>query len=379
MGAGPVTLFLCGDVMLGRGVDQILPRPGDPELRESYVRDARTYVELAEEVNGPILRPAAPAWPWGAALTALEERRPDVRVVNLETSVTTSDDFAAGKSVHYRMNPANLPCLVAAAPDVCTLANNHVLDFGRRGLAETLDVLAGTALGTAGAGRDEAEAWRPTAVPVDDRSRVLVFSFGLPSSGIPHGWAARRDRPGVSLLTDLSPSSARRVTDHVQAAKRPGDVVVASVHWGPNWGYGLTADETRFAHALIDGGVDVVHGHSSHHPKPIEVYRGRLVLYGCGDFVDDYEGIRGWEEFRDDLRVMYFASLDPGTGTLAGLTMIPLQARKMRLEHASPADRTWLRCTLDRISAEFGTGVEVDADGTLTLRLPEVSAPRTGP
>ncbi len=84
----PVVLFLCGDVMLGRGVDQILPNPGDPELRESYVRDARTYVALAEEANGPIPRPVGWAWPWGAALALLEQRRPDVRVVNLETSVT---------------------------------------------------------------------------------------------------------------------------------------------------------------------------------------------------------------------------------------------------------------------------------------------------
>ncbi len=63
---GLVTLFLCGDVMLGRGVDQVLPHPGDPTLREGYVHDARTYVELAEAVNGPIPRPVDFRWPWGA-------------------------------------------------------------------------------------------------------------------------------------------------------------------------------------------------------------------------------------------------------------------------------------------------------------------------
>ncbi|OMI36037.1 CapA family protein, partial [Streptomyces sparsogenes] len=137
------TLFLCGDVMLGRGVDQILPHPGDPELRESYIRDSRAYVELAEEAHGRVPRPADFSWPWGDALRVLEETAPDVRVVNLETSVTRSDEFASGKSVHYRMSPANLPALAVARPDVCVLANNHVLDFGRPGLAETLDTLAG--------------------------------------------------------------------------------------------------------------------------------------------------------------------------------------------------------------------------------------------
>ena len=58
-----VDVLLSGDVMLGRGVDQILPHPGDPRLRERYVRDARTYVELAEDRNGPIPRPVDFAWP----------------------------------------------------------------------------------------------------------------------------------------------------------------------------------------------------------------------------------------------------------------------------------------------------------------------------
>ncbi len=65
MADGLMTLFFCGDVMLGRGVDQILPYPGDPELRERYASDARAYVRLAERANGPIPRPAGFRWPWG--------------------------------------------------------------------------------------------------------------------------------------------------------------------------------------------------------------------------------------------------------------------------------------------------------------------------
>jgi poly-gamma-glutamate capsule biosynthesis protein CapA/YwtB (metallophosphatase superfamily) len=147
-----VTLFLCGDVMLGRGMDQILPHPGDPTLRERHVGDARVYVDLAERANGPIPRPVESAWPWGEALTALDDAEPDVRVLNLETSITRAGRFAAGKAVHYRMAPPNLPALTVSLPDVCVLANNHVLDFGRAGLEETLDVLALAGVRTAGAG-----------------------------------------------------------------------------------------------------------------------------------------------------------------------------------------------------------------------------------
>ncbi|GHI08902.1 hypothetical protein AQI88_11690 [Streptomyces cellostaticus] len=368
MREGAVTLFLAGDVMLGRGVDQILAHPGDPGLREAYVRDARDYVALAEAANGPVPRPAGHSWPWGEALAVLERAAPDARVINLETAVTRDGDFAPGKGVHYRMSPANLPALAVVRPDVCVLANNHVLDFGPPGLAETLDCLAAAGLRTAGAGRDAVAAWRPASVPLRAGGRVLVFSFGMPSSGIPHGWAATAERSGVALVTAPTAETAAAFAERLRQAGRPDDIVVASVHWGSNWGYAVSRAEVGFAHALIDAGVDVVHGHSSHHPRPVEVYRDRLVLYGCGDLVDDYEGIGGYERYRDDLRLLYLASLEPGTGRLTGLRMVPLQARRMRLEHASAEDTAWLCAALDRCSRTLGTRVEPGDAGTLTVR-----------
>ncbi len=369
MAGGLLTLFLCGDVMLGRGVDQILPHPGDPRLREPDVDDARHYVRFAELLSGPIPRPASFSWPWGDALEVLDDAAPDARVINLETSITRSADFSPGKAVHYRMNPDNLPALLVARPDACALANNHVLDFGRTGLRETIDALAGAGTRAAGAGRDAAAARQPAAIPVPGRGRTVVFSCGLASSGIPADWAATASQPGVDLLPGLSEAVADDLISRVQTVKRPGDVVVVSIHWGSNWGYQVDHDQVRFARRLIDGGVDVIHGHSSHHPRPVEVYRGKLVLYGCGDFIDDYEGIGGYEQFRDDLRLLYFASVAPGTGTLDALRMVPMQARKMRLCHASTGDSEWLRGVLDAISSGFGCRVSCQPDGTLAVRV----------
>ncbi|MGP4110005.1 CapA family protein [Streptomyces sp. 4N509B] len=368
---GVLGLLLCGDVMLGRGVDQVLPHPGDPALREAYVPDAREYVALAESVSGPVAQPVGYDWPWGEALAALDEFAPDVRVLNLETAVTTAGDFAPGKAVHYRMHPANVPCLTAARPDVCVLANNHVLDFGRAGLTETLDTLAGAGLRTAGAGRDAAQAWRPATVPLPgapEGRRLLVLAFGSPSSGVPPGWAAGAGRPGVAYVPRLTGRAAARITAHVRRLRRPGDLVVASVHWGSNWGYEVAADQVGFAHALVDGGVDVVHGHSSHHPRPLEIYRGRPILYGCGDLVDDYEGIGGHEAYRDELRLLYLLPLDRDTGRLAGdVRLLPLRARRLSLTRASGAETAWLHATLGAASRRFGTRVELDgATGVLT-------------
>ena len=360
-------MFLTGDVMTGRGIDQILPHPCDPTLRESVVSDARTYVRLAEQTNGEIPSPVDVGWPWGEALGLLDDIRPDVRLLNLETSVTTSNEFALRKAVHYRMNPENIGCLSAIRPDVCALANNHVLDFGYRGLADTVRTLRDSEIQCTGAGLDVNEADRPAEVAVPGGARVVIASVGSETSGVPSGWAATADRPGVARLSDLSERSATTVAGRLLGEKRPGDVAVVSVHWGSNWGYEVDDAQIRFAHRLIDEGINVVHGHSSHHPRPIEVYREKLILYGCGDTVDDYEGIGSYEAFRHELRLLYLASVERSSGHLTALTMVPMRMRRMRLEHAPDEDAEWLRATVERASGRFNTKVRGVVDGALSI------------
>jgi poly-gamma-glutamate synthesis protein (capsule biosynthesis protein) len=370
---GGLRIFLGGDVMTGRGVDQILGHPGDARLWEPTVRDAREYVRLAERAHGAVPWPVADAWPWGEALAVLDEWATDVRLVNLETSVTTSDAVAPGKAVHYRMAPPNAGCLTAARLDAVCLANNHVLDFGRRGLVETLDTLAAAGIAVTGAGRDATGAGAPAIVAVPPAGRVVVVGVGDRSSGIPPQWTATVDGPGVHLLRDLGPDAVRETVGLVRAAtgaehegvKRPGDVVVVSIHWGSNWGYDVPAEHVEFAHGLVDAGVDIVHGHSSHHPRPVELYRRRLILYGCGDLIDDYEGIGGYGEYRDDLRLLYLATVDPGSGRLTGLRILPLQARRLRLHRCGAADTEFVCRTLNGMSAS--PPFVVAGDGVLEL------------
>jgi poly-gamma-glutamate synthesis protein (capsule biosynthesis protein) len=358
-----VVLCLTGDVMTGRGVDQILPAAGDPRLLERYATSAREYVALAEAASGPFPQPVDCSWPWGDALQVLDELAPDLRIVNLETSITSSDDAQPAKAVLYRMHPGNVGCLTVARLDACTLANNHVMDFGVGGLEETLDVLTRAGLGPVGAGYDEQQAWRPVAFTTGGQ-RVLVWSVGSASSGVPHSWAAGPEVAGVAFLDEHS--DADTFCERVHRVKQPGDIAVVSVHWGSNWGYAVPHAQVRFAHRLIDSGVDVVHGHSSHHPRPVEIYRRRLVLYGCGDLINDYEGIGGHERFRGDLRLLYLAQLDPA-GALEELRMVPLQSRQMRLRLATEADARWLRRVLRKASRRFGSRVDLAPDASLRL------------
>jgi poly-gamma-glutamate synthesis protein (capsule biosynthesis protein) len=365
----PVTLFLCGDVMTGRGIDQILPHPSVPHLFEPYVRSALGYVELAERSAGPIARPVEFAYVWGDALAELERVRPDARIVNLETAVTTSEDAWPGKGIHYRMHPGNVPCLSAAKIDCCTLANNHVLDWGDRGLAETLDTLRAAGIRTAGAGRNADEATAPAVVDLPGGRRVLVFAYGMESSGVGAAWAATKDRAGVSFLRNLSTRTVEEIARSVRAVKGEHDLVVASIHWGGNWGYAVPRAERAFAHALVDGaGVDVVHGHSSHHPQGIEVYRDKLILYGCGDFLNDYEGIGGYESYRADLTLMYFPTVDAASGRLLRLGLTPMQIRRFRLNHAGDEDARWLEAMLGRECGKLGARVEREAGNRLEVR-----------
>jgi poly-gamma-glutamate synthesis protein (capsule biosynthesis protein) len=366
--AGHIKIFMCGDVMTGRGIDQVMPHPGDPVIYEPYLKSARGYVKLAEEANGPIEQPVSFAYIWGDALEELDRAAPHVRLINLETSITDSNDYWKGKGINYRMHPQNIAGLTAAGIDACTLANNHVLDWGYAGLSETLASLETVGIKTAGAGRNAAEAGAPAVLSVAGAGRVLVFAFGLTSSGIPPDWAAGEDRAGVNLLPDLSDNSVRQIQKKIQEVKRAGDIVVASIHWGGNWGYDIPRKQMRFAHRLIDDGVaDIIHGHSSHHVKAVEVYRDRLILYGCGDFLNDYEGIGGYEKFRADLSLMYFATVNSANGKLAGLQMIPTQIKRFKVNRASRAAAIWLMNTLNREGASLGTSVKLDRNNRLTL------------
>jgi poly-gamma-glutamate capsule biosynthesis protein CapA/YwtB (metallophosphatase superfamily) len=363
-GVRGVKLFLCGDVMTGRGIDQILPVPCDPALDEPWVKDARDYVRLAERASGPIPRGVEPGYVWGDALAELEREQPDARIINLETAVTTSEERAP-KGINYRMNPANAACLAAARIDCCVLANNHVLDWGQSGLEETLDTLERVGIRAAGAGRDAAAAAAP-AVLERGGARMLVFAFAMDSAGVPADWAAGPARPGVHWLPDLSTRSTEALADRILATKRAGDRVIVSIHWGGNWGYEIARGKHSFARRLIDdGAADVVHGHSSHHPRALEIYRDRLILYGCGDFLNDYEGIGGHGHFRPELTLMYFPRLDPSTGKLVELTLAPMRIARLRLNRASDEEADWLAAMIRR---ESRMPVERMPDGRLRVR-----------
>lgn len=363
-----VTLFMCGDVMTGRGIDQILSHPSNPEIYESYMKDARGYVKLAEQVNGPIAHPVSNKYIWGYALKEFDRIDPDLKIINLETSITKSDTYWINKGINYRMHPKNIGCITCANIDFCSLANNHLLDWGYHGLTETIATLEKAGISYSGVGRDLSKAVKPAILEINGKGRVIVLSYGMRSSGIPLVWAASPENPGVNLLTKLSEQEVEQIKQLIADMLKPKDIVVFSIHWGGNWGYEIPEEHINFAHQLIDqAGIDIIHGHSSHHFKGIEVYKNKLIIYGCGDFINDYEGISGHESYRDDLTLMYFAQYDPIKEKLFGLQLIPAQIKNFQLNKASNSDVLWMKDVLNREGQKFNTRVELNKDLSMTL------------
>lgn len=353
-----IMLFLCGDVMTGRGIDQILPHPGNPEIFESYMKDAKGYVTIAEKKNGRIKYPVSYPYIWGDALKEFDRTKPDLKIINLETSITTNNSYWPGKGIQYRMHPKNIECLSVVENLFCSLGNNHILDWGYKGLAQTINVLDKAEIEYAGAGIDFKAANQPAIIEIEGKGRIVVLSYGMPSSGIFSSWAAQENRPGVNLLKDLSEARIREIKTLVESVKQPGDIIVFSLHWGGNWGYEIHSDEMEFVHSLIDSAqVDVFHGHSSHHFKAIEVYNNKLILYGCGDFLNDYEGIGGKENYRGELALMYFASVDPKTGNLLKLDITPMEIRNFRANEVSTSDLLWVKDRLNRECIRYNSSV----------------------
>jgi len=364
---GAVKLLLCGDVMTGRGVDQIMSHPLDPGLHEGFVASALDYVRLAEAANGPIPRAVGFDYIWGDALAAWDALAPDVRIINLETAVTRSDAYMP-KGINYRMSPDHIACLTAAGIDACALANNHVLDWGETGLTETLAVLERSGIRTAGAGADLVAAETPAVIETRGASRVLMIACATGDCGVPESWAAASERAGVNRV-DLSDATVDRIAHAFAATRRPGDIAIVSIHWGPNFGYAIPEAHRRFARALIDrAGVSVVHGHSSHHPMAAEVHHERLILYGSGDLLNDYEGIGGMEDYRGDLTAAYLPTIDPESGALVSVEITPFRTFRFQLKTPGVEDFAWLRTRLGREYEQFGLRLEEPSPGLLRLR-----------
>jgi poly-gamma-glutamate synthesis protein (capsule biosynthesis protein) len=258
-----------------------------------------------------------------------------------------------------------VPALQAAGFDWLSLANNHVLDYEVAAFADTLAALDQGDIPFAGAGRTAADAWAPSVVTVtgeaDGHGEGLDVALVACTDNVPE-YAAGPDSPGVAWTgmdvgddEDLAP-----VRDALERAKKKDpDLLVASLHWGPNMVADPAREYVEFGHWLVDRGVDLVHGHSAHNFQGVERYGDGLVLHDTGDFVDDYAV---HPDLRND-RGFLFEVLVEGDGTIEELRLHPVEIDDCAVHRAEGGIADWCRDRMRRRSEVFGTSEAFERDG----------------
>lgn len=322
---------LTGDVMLGRIVDE------------------RQRTRPVDAVWGDMREP----------LRAL-----DGLIINLECCLSTRGRpwTQTHRPFHFRADPGwAIEALDAIDVDACALANNHILDFEDDALADTLDALDGVDIARSGAGLTRDEAIKPAVITIDDLTVTMIsLTDNAPE------FAASEDTPGTAHIDiDVDNDETRATVDTAlsRATAHDPDLLVASLHWGPNMTDTPPAGFRSFAHYLIDEGVDVVHGHSAHVFHGIEVYDACPILYDCGDFVDDYAVDL---ELRNDRSFLFNVAVD-ADGTPTALDLHPVEIADCSVNAASGHVATWCRHTMRRRSQSFGTTFERHDDGLRVL------------
>jgi len=285
----------------------------------------------------------------------------DGLVLNLECCLSTRGQPRPGRTFHFRADPSwAVPALSAAGVSAVSLANNHVLDFGPTAFGDTLAALDEGELAAAGAGLDRERAFAPAVAEAGDLTVAVV---GL-TDRFP-GYTAGPATPGTAFvrMDRHDPLTRRWVGEALRRARQTDpDLVVASLHWGPNWAVRPAESQRSFARWLVDHGVDVVHGHSAHVVQGVEVYRGRPILYDCGDFVDDYVVKEG---LHNDRSFLFELVVEGGRPT--ALRLRPVEIDGEAVHPAGSEAAGWLRDRIRSLSTPFGTSIERAGSG---VRVP---------
>lgn len=271
---------------------------------------------LARELNF-VLDEHPPEWVWGNVLPEMQAC--DAVIGNLECPISLHPKrwrLGLTKAFHFCARPRAVDSLRAGNVRAVNLANNHMLDHGTTGLADTLRELDRGGVAHCGAGLDAAGAAEPAII---DAGGIRIGILGL-TDNVPE-FRARPDRPGTHMRK-IGPDRplVGELSRSIETMRAAGvDLIVLSLHWGPNFRVHPPARFRGFARAMIDRGVDIVHGHSAHITQAVETYRDRLILYDTGDFISDYWRFPGHQ----NLWSFFFRVAVEGKRPV-GLEMVPV-------------------------------------------------------
>jgi len=306
-----ISIGFAGDVMIGRGVNAAITDKG--------------Y-----------------SYPWGNVLPILKNT--DINIINLEAALTNSNKKVY-KVFNFKATPDRIKMLEEACVTVVNLANNHILDFSEEGLIETIQTLDNSGIKHTGAGRNENEAEKPVILTVKNSTLgMLGFTDNEP------GWKAGNSTSGVNYIDISNSDDCKKALTAISTLDKKTDLVIVSIHWGPNMNEEPERHFIDFAHAMIEHGADIIHGHSAHNFQGIEIYRHKLILYDTGDFVDDY-AVDPY--FRNDHS--FFFKVEASQQGIEKVVLIPVLISKYQVNLASGEDYKWSIQRMQKLSSKFGT------------------------
>jgi poly-gamma-glutamate synthesis protein (capsule biosynthesis protein) len=306
-----VVIALMGDVMIGRLVNEKIKQFGF-------------------------------AYPWGNVLSLLEQA--DLRFLNLETTLTTSKEKVF-KTFNFKSDPEHAGVLARAGINAVTIANNHIGDFGIKGMMETIEVLDKAGILHTGAGRNAVEAASPVYISCKNLRIALLGCTDNEAS-----WNAMEDYPGINYIET---GNIEKLKTQVNEVKNNADLLILSIHWGPNMRQKPSKEFIEFAHQAIDAGIDIIHGHSAHIFQGIEWYKNGLILYDSGDFIDDYQVD---PVLRNDHGFLFLCTVE--RHKIMHLQLVPVLISNMQVNLATGANRDWCIKRMQTLCEPFGTNAE---------------------
>lgn len=303
-----ITIGLAGDVMIGRLVNEALDQ-------------------------------TPPKYIWGDVLPLLKSN--DFNLINLEAALTVSTKEVP-KTFNFKADPHKVQALVEASIDVVNLANNHTLDYSVEGLLETLQTLDKAKIAHVGAGKNRAEARAPVIKNVHG---IIIGILGCTDNE--PAWEAGENKPGTFYLRV---GDFAAIKEEIESLRKEVDIVILSIHWGPNMRERPTSEFKNFARKLIDHGVDIIHGHSAHIFQGIEIYKEGLILYDTGDFVDDYYVD---PQLRNDRSFLFLVDVQK-TG-FKHIQLVPVRISNYQVNIAKGEDAQTCCLRMKQLSKEFQT------------------------
>lgn len=294
-----------------------------------------------------------PHYVWGNLRPIME--KVDLNFVNLETTLTFSNKMVP-KVFNFKADPDKVSVLTEAHIEGVNIANNHILDYSNEGLVETIEALDQAKIFHVGAGRESGEAKSPHII---EKNGIIVGFLGCTDNE--PSWKASAKKPGINYIEVGDIKSLR---ESITSLRSRVDLLVLSIHWGPNMKQKPDPEFQSFAHELIDLGVDILHGHSAHIFQGVEVYKGKLILYDTGDLLDDY----AIDPFLRNDRSFYFI-VTVSKKNIISLKMIPTIISEFQVnicKDNEPLER------MKALSKEFKTDL-IQEDHTLNIQVQHIS------